>query len=392
MTTLRFNPPPEWPIPPGWEPPAGWGPDPLWPPAPLGWRFWPDTDSAAHAQSSPPGRGRKAEPHITAHAVDHDNSMDPSPSGGVDSHPPETPTDVPTRRRRLSRRSLVIGAVAVAVVAAGTAFVLLRTEQSIGVSIAVPHSVQGLALDPTSQTLYVVSYKENSVSMVDLSTRTVTATVAVGERPQNAAVDPTSQRVYVANTGSSSVSVIDGISQQVTATVPVTGASGVAVDPTTHQVYVTGNDVLSVLDGETYAVLATIPVGHFPGSVAVDPDTHRVYVGYGQGSVRGTEISEQRVTVVDGLEHVVVEDIPVTGCSCFGLEVDPRTHDVFDALYDRSKVAVLDGTNNANVEYIDVVGNSGSVAIDPGNQTAYIAHISNKGSAARSGDSFGHAA
>ncbi|MGV0864394.1 hypothetical protein [Mycolicibacterium sp. XJ652] len=39
--TMRFNPPPNWPIPPsGWTPDEDWQPDPSWPPAPPGWQFW----------------------------------------------------------------------------------------------------------------------------------------------------------------------------------------------------------------------------------------------------------------------------------------------------------------------------------------------------------------
>jgi hypothetical protein len=39
--TLKFNPPPGWPVPPpGWTPPSGWQPDPSWPPPPPGWKLW----------------------------------------------------------------------------------------------------------------------------------------------------------------------------------------------------------------------------------------------------------------------------------------------------------------------------------------------------------------
>jgi hypothetical protein len=39
--TVRFNPPPGWPLPPQeWQPPADWEPDPLWEPPPPGWQLW----------------------------------------------------------------------------------------------------------------------------------------------------------------------------------------------------------------------------------------------------------------------------------------------------------------------------------------------------------------
>lgn len=40
-TSVRYNPPPNWPAPPtGWSPPPGWSPDPAWGPPPEGWQFW----------------------------------------------------------------------------------------------------------------------------------------------------------------------------------------------------------------------------------------------------------------------------------------------------------------------------------------------------------------
>lgn len=40
-SSMRFNPPPNWPtVPSGWVPPAGWEPDPRWGPAPAEWPLW----------------------------------------------------------------------------------------------------------------------------------------------------------------------------------------------------------------------------------------------------------------------------------------------------------------------------------------------------------------
>jgi YVTN family beta-propeller protein len=92
------------------------------------------------------------------------------------------------------------------------------------------------------------------VSVIDASTRTVTATVPVGKSPSGVAVDPGTHTVYVANYGDNSVSVIDASTLTVTATVPVgRGPRGVAVDPGTHTVYVTitslsGNGTVSAIE------------------------------------------------------------------------------------------------------------------------------------------------
>ena len=106
------------------------------------------------------------------------------------------------------------------------------------------------------------------------------------------AVDPDTHTVYVANLGDNSVSVIDGSTRTVTATVPV-GKSpwwGVAVDPGTHTVYVPNldGDTVSVIDASTRTVTATVAVGGGPRGVAVDPGTHTVYVTITSVSGNGT--------------------------------------------------------------------------------------------------------
>ena len=62
------------------------------------------------------------------------------------------------------------------------------------------------------------------VSVIDASTRTVTATVPVGKGPTGVAVDPGTHTVYVANQIDGTVPVIDASTRTVTATVP--SASG----------------------------------------------------------------------------------------------------------------------------------------------------------------------
>ncbi|MFZ0905602.1 MAG: YncE family protein, partial [Mycobacterium sp.] len=98
----------------------------------------------------------------------------------------------------------------------------------------------GVAVDPGTHTVYVTNGKDNTVSVIDASTRAVTVTVAVGKRPWGVAVDPGTHTVYDTNAGDGTMSVIDASTRTVTATVPVgKDPFGVAVDPGTHTVYVT---------------------------------------------------------------------------------------------------------------------------------------------------------
>ena len=91
---------------------------------------------------------------------------------------------------------------------------------------------------------YVTNSEDNTVSVIDTATNTVTATVPVGSYPWGVAVSPDGTKVYVANEGSNTVSVIDTATNTVTATVDVgINPLGVAVSPDGTKVYVTNSNL-----------------------------------------------------------------------------------------------------------------------------------------------------
>jgi YVTN family beta-propeller protein len=66
-----------------------------------------------------------------------------------------------------------------------------------------------VAVDPGTHTVYVANGGDKTVSVIDASTRTVTATVPVGKNPGGAVVDPDTHTVYVTNSDDGTVSVIE---------------------------------------------------------------------------------------------------------------------------------------------------------------------------------------
>ena len=132
------------------------------------------------------------------------------------------------------------------------------STRTVTATVPVGKRPYSMVVDPGSHTVYVTN--DGGVSVIDGSTRTVTATLPVGKDLQAAAVDPGTHTVYVTNDGGvapgggiehGTVSVIDASARTVTATVPVGHQpSRVAVDPGTHTVYVTnrGDDTVSVIE------------------------------------------------------------------------------------------------------------------------------------------------
>ena len=214
----------------------------------------------------------------------------------------------------------------------------------------------------------------------------VTATIHVGSEPDAVAIDPSSHNVYVANFDSKTVSVIDESGDaktgKVTATIHVrSGPDAVAVDSSNHNVYVAnGNgDSVSVIDesgdANTGRVTATISVPGYPNGIAVDPVNHNVYVSSASDTVSVIDESG------DSSSGKVVETIgiPPTGGPNpvpDAVVVDPNTHDVYVADGNANTVSMIDESGDANTGKVTAtigVGNvPNALAIDPSNQNVYV--------------------
>ncbi len=175
---------------------------------------------------------------------------------------------------------------------------------------------------------------------------------------------------------------------------PPSGQGAMALDSTTGLEYVGvalpgdgGNyGAVLVVDVVAGTIKATIPIPGFGpgfytiGAVAVDSSTHKVYVaGYNGAST----FMGDSITVIDGTSNTV---IPVTNAFDTGniypvnvnfehyLVVDPSTHKLFG--YDGGgKVAVVDGAGYAAITTIDLTGygsgESGGLGIDPASHTVW---------------------
>ena len=202
--------------------------------------------------------------------------------------------------------------------------------------------LSALAVDPATNTIYAANTDDGTVSVIDGSTDTVMRTIDVTRNPMGTivdrdpmgvAVDPTTDTLYVADYRS--VSVINGATDTVTDTIEI-GADGqaVAVDPSTHTIYVSRYSVgtVVVIDGTTDTMIAKVSYSKSapgPSTVAVNPTTHTAYVtnnfggtlavigpvlgGSGSGSGPGSAATTT-VAVVSGVTTTIPAAIlPITG-------------------------------------------------------------------------------
>ncbi len=124
------------------------------------------------------------------------------------------------------------------------------------------------------KTLAVTLNAENSLALVDLATGSIKK-VEVGAGPAQVFIGPGDKFAFVANQGtqekpSNTVTKIDLRTKSVAATVVVgKGAHGVVTDNTGRYIYVTNmyENTVSVIDNDRNEVVATVPVGQTPNGI-----------------------------------------------------------------------------------------------------------------------------
>ncbi len=184
----------------------------------------------------------------------------------------------------------------------------------IPATVAVGARPSALAVDESTDTIYVANANDNTVSVIDGATCNgqvssgcgqTPATIAVGDFPDGLAIDAATHTLYVENRRSNfpfvvgSVSLVDTTAcnaaitsgcSQAPPTVAVGGAPfGITIDPARNDVYVNSlaDADVAVIDGNACNATRTkgcqpdtIPVrmGGFGGSIAIDQAAHTAYV------------------------------------------------------------------------------------------------------------------
>ena len=245
-----------------------------------------------------------------------------------------------------------------------TVSVIDTATNTVTATVNVGSGPVGVAVTPDGTKVYVANGGSNNVSVIDTVTNTVTATVNVGSIPRGVATSPDGTKVYVANYGGNTVSVINTATSTITATVTVGNHPfGVAVTGT--KAFVT-NDIdktVSVIDTATDTVTATVNlVNQYPGGVAASPDGTKVYVTSG-----GTD----NVSVIDTATNTVTATVPVgdkpTGVTVAGTKV-------YVANFGSNTVSVIDTATNTVTATVDVGNSPYGVAVTPDGTEVYVAN------------------
>lgn len=204
-------------------------------------------------------------------------------------------------------------------------------------TIPIPGSAEGVAVNPSTNTVYaattgqyVTSLHEainnGTISIINGSTDVIIKSLSVSAGAWGVAVDPTTNMVYVSS-GGGSVHVVDGSTNTVVGDVPIGDqALGIAVDPTTNLVYVgTCNTGLHVINGSS-PYTRTFPYSNqsATSNVTINSNT--------------TSITPSNSTSGNG---EILPPIPIGTCS-YSIAVNPISHAVYVAGWDSGTLSVVE--------------------------------------------------
>ena len=223
-----------------------------------------------------------------------------------------------------------------------------------------------------SKFAYITNSGSNTVSVIDTTTNSVTATVNANglNNPFGVAVTSDGSTVYMANNGNHNVSVINTTNNTAYISVNVgNNPFGVAVTPDGSTVYVTVSGTgynpgttVSVINTTNNTAYASINVGNTPYGVAVTPDGATVYVANeGSNTVSVINTSTNTVTAtVNGFDRPI------------GLSITPDGTNVYVSNYNSNSVSVISTTNNTAYTSVTVGYGPAGVAVTPDGSTIYV--------------------
>ncbi|MGW9567894.1 putative Ig domain-containing protein [Prescottella equi] len=265
---------------------------------------------------------------------------------------------------------------------------------AVTTTISLDGGVRAVAIAPDGSRVYAADrtiWSTASVAVIDTGTNRVTDKIPLGydRVPIDMAVTPDGSRAYVltefgggSNRGGPEVSVIDTSTKAVTATFPVSKSPArIAIAPDGQRVYITHHDgrtvydpgMVSVIDTTTNAVTATVRVSQYPVGVTVTPDGSRVYVT--NRGVDGIVEYGETVSVIDTVTNTVTATVKV-GKQPYAVAITPNGAHAYVANRLSGTVSVIDTATNAVAATIEVGGRPSAVAISPTGHRAYVADAS----------------
>jgi YVTN family beta-propeller protein len=235
------------------------------------------------------------------------------------------------------------------------------------------------AIAKDSGTLLVLNKSDNTVSLIDLTTKKAVATVPTGVAPHEVAVSQNGKLAVVANYGNqqtpgSSLTVIDLPAKKSLKTIDL----GQYRRP--HGImWLKGDEIVVTAEGNKALLIVDVMKGTVAVAITTDQNvSHMVVVAQKSARAFVANIGSGSVTAIDLKEHRKISDVQ-TGTGAEGIDISPDQKEVWVTNRGANTVSVIDVNSLKVIATIESKDFPIRVKFAPGGRTALVSN-------ARSGD------
>jgi YVTN family beta-propeller protein len=263
--------------------------------------------------------------------------------------------------------------VATAILMIGSGQMIAQTENSLPLQLEakIPlGDVQGridhMAIDPTRRRLFVAELGNNTVGIIDLTSRKVISSIGGLKEPQGVGYLPSTQTLYIANAGDGSVRVFSGESYAPAGQIELgDDADNIRVEPGTDRVFVGyGSGGLAVIDAKAFRKIADVPLPAHPESFQLDPGSDRIFVNLPK--VRA-------IAVVDRKAAKQPKSWPATIAEGnFPMALNAAAGHVLSVFRNPAKLGVFSTKDGSLIVSADICEDADDVFLDAKRQRAYV--------------------
>jgi DNA-binding beta-propeller fold protein YncE len=226
--------------------------------------------------------------------------------------------------------------------------------------------VDHLAVDASTQRLYVAALENNTVEVIDLKSGRHARSVPGFREPQGIAVVPDGKLVAVANGQGEGVQFIDAGDYRLTRAVRLGNDSdNVRYDLAAKRLFVGfGGGALAAVSPADGKVLGEAKLAGHPESFQLERSGSRIFVNVP---------AADQIAVVDRATMKVVATWPVVSAkSNFPMALDEANHRTFVGCRRPAKVLVYDTTSGKELTSFDIVGDTDDLFYDAPRKRLYV--------------------
>ncbi len=224
-----------------------------------------------------------------------------------------------------------------------TLSVIDAATMTVTQTLKVGKQPRGILLSPDGRWLYICASSDDAIQVMDTATNRLVHNLPSGEDPETFALTPDGKRLYVANENSNSVTVIDVDSRRVAAQFDVgVEPEGMAVSPDGKTAINTSETTSLVhwVDTATNQVIDNTPVGQRPRVAVFSPDGSRLWVSSEiGGTVAVIDVASRKVIHTIGFQ---IQGVPKDKVQPVGIRLTSDGRLGFVALGPANHVAVVD--------------------------------------------------